>query len=132
MPLGTVSGHKPLTFDLMIMADDKPPSPRIQFSFKLANWSLYRHILNEKLMQWDVNRKIVSTNDIDEYTTFISESIVAAARSSIPQSSGKINIEISPVTKRLINLKHQFYRSWKKYGVGKNQYYRYEMIELLV
>ncbi|CAF1451019.1 unnamed protein product [Adineta steineri] len=124
MPLGTVSGHKPLTFDLMIMADDKPPSPRIQFSFKLANWSLYRQILNEKLMHWDVNRIIVSTNDIDEYTTFISESIVAAARSAIPQSSGKINIEISPVTKHLINLKHQFYRSWKKYGVGKNQYYR--------
>ncbi|CAF1164905.1 unnamed protein product [Adineta steineri] len=90
MLLDTVSGHKPLTFDLMIMGDDKPPSPRIQFSFKLANWSLYRHILNEKLMQWDVNRKIVSTNDIDEYTTFISESIVAAARSAIPQSSGKV------------------------------------------
>ncbi|CAF3691628.1 unnamed protein product [Rotaria sp. Silwood1] len=124
MPLGTVSGHKPLTFNLMTMPDDKPPSPRIQFSFNLANWSLYRHVLNEKLMQWDMNHKLVSANDIDEYANFISESIVAAARSAIPQSSGKIKIEISPVTKHLINLKHQFYRSWKQHGIGKSQYYR--------
>ena len=58
-PLGIASGHKPLTFDLIITADEKPPSPRLQYSFKLANWSLYRKILNEKLANWDLNRPLI-------------------------------------------------------------------------
>ena len=123
-PLGTVSGHKPLTFDLIITADEKPPSPRLQFLFKLANWSLYRKILNEKLAEWDLNRPLVTTNDIDEYANFISENVVMAARMAIPQNTGKIKIEISPITKHLISIKHQLYRNWKKTGVGKSQYYR--------
>ena len=52
-PLGTSSGHKPLTFDLIITADEKRPSPQLQFSFKLASWSLYRQILNKRLAEWD-------------------------------------------------------------------------------
>ncbi|CAF1247420.1 unnamed protein product [Rotaria sp. Silwood1] len=47
-----------------------------------------------------------------------------AARVATPQSIGKISIEISSITKHLITIKHQLYRSWKKNGVGKSQYYR--------
>ena len=123
-PLGTVSGHKPLTFDLIVTADEKPPSPRLQFSFKLANWSIYRKILNDQLAKWDLHLPIVSPDDIDNYANFISESIVIATRAAVPQSTGKIKTEISSITKHLINMKHQLYRAWKKTGVGKTEYYR--------
>jgi hypothetical protein len=70
--------------------------------------------LNKQLAEWDLNRPFVSTNDIDEYANFISENIVIAARTAVPQSTSKINIEISPITKHPITIKHQLYRIWKK------------------
>ena len=47
-----------------------------------------------------------------------------ATRASVPQGTGKIKPEISHITKRLINMKHQLYRSWRKTGEGKSEYYR--------
>ena len=47
-----------------------------------------------------------------------------AACMAIPQCTRKINIEISPITKRLITIRHQLYRNWKKHGTGKIEYYR--------
>ena len=40
--IGTLSGHKPLTFDISMGAEPKPTSPRISLNFKAANWPLFR------------------------------------------------------------------------------------------
>ncbi|CAF4973565.1 unnamed protein product, partial [Rotaria sp. Silwood1] len=39
---GTQSGHKPLTFDIPIGVEPKPPSPRLSLNFKAANWPKFR------------------------------------------------------------------------------------------
>ncbi|CAF3895108.1 unnamed protein product, partial [Rotaria sp. Silwood1] len=48
--IGTLNGHKPLTFDITIGTEPKPASPRLSLKFKAANWSKVRNKLNEQLM----------------------------------------------------------------------------------
>jgi hypothetical protein len=50
-PLGTSTGHLPLTFDLDLHPDSKPLSPRLSFCFSRANWNIYRRELNARLSQ---------------------------------------------------------------------------------
>ena len=129
--LGTLSGHKPLTFDIPIGVEPKPTSPRISLNFKLANWTTFRRKINEQLMLWDKNRLLNSTADIEEYTTFITNSITAATQEAIPTSKlMNTSVKLSETTKRLIKNKHQAYRRWKKTGgaVEKQQYYNAKLL----
>jgi len=125
-PLGTLNGHKPMTFELIITPDRKPPSPRIQYSFKSANWPTFRKQLNQQLTGWDCSRSLLTPIDIDTYAKFITESIVTASQTAIPRCSGLIRLEISSITKQLIKSKHQLYRSWKRTQIEqtKHEYYR--------
>ncbi|CAF2785585.1 unnamed protein product [Rotaria sp. Silwood2] len=66
--IGTLSGHKPITFDIPIGVEPKPTSPRISFNFKAAKWSKLRSILDQQLMLWNNDRPFVTTLDIEEYT----------------------------------------------------------------
>ncbi|CAF2843257.1 unnamed protein product [Rotaria sp. Silwood2] len=81
--IGTLSGHKPLTFDIPIGTEPKPASPRLSLNFKAANWPKFRNKLNEQLMLWNKNRSINSESDVEEYTSFITNSITAATQEAI-------------------------------------------------
>jgi exonuclease III len=129
--LGVLSGHKPLTFEIPIGIQQKPPSPRISLNFKAAKWTIYRNTLNEQLKKWDDTRYLNSTLDIEEYTSFITNSITSATQAAIPTSK-QLNTTYTPseVTKRLITLKHQAYRRWKKSSdnIAKQQYYNSKVL----
>ena len=114
-PIGTFSGHKPLTFDISIGAEPKPTSPRISLNFKAAKWATFRRKLDEHLRLWDNTRMLNSTLDIEDYASFITDSITSATQDAIPTTK-LINSSYVPseATKRLIKLKHQAYRRWKK------------------
>ncbi|CAF4759395.1 unnamed protein product [Rotaria sp. Silwood2] len=84
--IGTLSGHKPLTFDIPIGTEPKSASPRLSLNFKAANWSKFRSKLNEQLMLWNKHRHITSAIDIEEYTSFITNSIKSATQEAIPTS----------------------------------------------
>ncbi|CAF4675587.1 unnamed protein product, partial [Rotaria sp. Silwood2] len=108
--IGTLSGHKPLTFDIPIGTEPKPASPRLFLNFKVANWPKFRNELNEQLMLWNKNRSINSELDVEEYTSFITNSITAATQEAIPTSKHlNTNIKLSEATKHLIQLKHKTY-----------------------
>ncbi|CAF3278188.1 unnamed protein product [Rotaria sp. Silwood2] len=127
--IGTLSGHKPLTFVIPIGSEPKPASPRLSLNFKAANWSKFRNKLNEQLMLWNTNLTINSEPDIEEYTSFITNSITTATQEAIPTSKKlNTNIKLSEATKHLIQLKHKTYRKWKKTGEDseKQQYYKYK------
>jgi exonuclease III len=64
--LGTLSGHKPLTFDIPIGVEPKPASPRLSLNFKATKWTKFRNVLNEQLMIWNNSRSLNSTSDIEE------------------------------------------------------------------
>ncbi|CAF4561670.1 unnamed protein product [Rotaria sp. Silwood1] len=97
---GTQSGHKPLTFDIPIGVEPKPPSPRLSLNFKAANWPKFRSKLNEQLMLWNNNRLINSALDIEEYTSFITNSITSATQEAIPTSKQlNTNIKLTKYTK---------------------------------
>ncbi|CAF4351321.1 unnamed protein product, partial [Rotaria sordida] len=100
-PIGTSCGHKPLTFDISIGAESKPASPRISFNFKAAKWSKFRIKLDQQLMLWNNDRRLDSALDIEEYTSFITNSILVATQEAIPLSK-QTNTRpmISEVTKR--------------------------------
>ena len=83
-PIGTFSGHKPLTFDISTGAEPKPISPRISLNFKAAKWPLFRSKLDQQLMLWDNDRQLDSALDVEEYTTFITNSILVATNEAIP------------------------------------------------
>ncbi|CAF3982228.1 unnamed protein product, partial [Rotaria sordida] len=85
-PIGTSCGHKPLTFDISIGAEPKPASPRMSFNFKAAKWSKFRSKLDEQLMLWNNDRRLDSALDIEEYTSFITNSILVATQEAIPLS----------------------------------------------
>ncbi|CAF1502030.1 unnamed protein product, partial [Rotaria sp. Silwood1] len=125
--IGTLSGHKPLTFDLPIGPEPKPASPRLSLNFKAANWPKFRNTLNEQLILWNKHRYINSESDIEEYTSFITNSITTATQEAILTSKKlNTNIKLSEATKHLIQLKHKTYRKWKKTGEDseKQQYYK--------
>jgi len=124
--IGALNGHKPLTFDIPIGVEPKPSSPRISLNFKAAKWPLFRNKLDQHLLLWNNDRRLDSTLDIEEYTSFISNSIMVAAEDSIPKLK-QTNTTFSPseASTRLIKQKHQAYRRWKKTGdyMDKRQYY---------
>ncbi|CAF0998402.1 unnamed protein product [Rotaria sordida] len=100
-PIGTSCGHKPLTFDISIGAEPKPASPRMSFNFKAAKWSKFRSKLDQQLMLWNNDRRLDSALDIEEYTSFITNSILVATQEAVPLSK-QTNTRpmISEVTKR--------------------------------
>ncbi|CAF0990716.1 unnamed protein product [Didymodactylos carnosus] len=125
-PLGLLSGHKPLTLKLLAVADQKPQSPRCAFNFKSAIWSVYRQQLNRHLATWDTTKKLQTIDDIDSYTKFVTDCIVTASKAAIPPARLSLKQpEPSATTKKLVNLKHQAYRQWKKSdrNADKKQYY---------
>ncbi|CAF3018287.1 unnamed protein product [Rotaria sp. Silwood2] len=130
-PIGTSCGHKPLTFDISIGAEPKPLSPRMSFNFKAAKWAKFRSKLDQQLMLWNNDRRLDSALDIEEYTSFITNSILVATREAIPLSK-QTNTRpmISEASKNLIKLKHQAYRRWKKTGnhLDKHQYYNFKVL----
>jgi len=125
-PIGPLSGHKPLTFDISIGAEPKPTSPRISLNFKAAKWPLFRSKLDQQLMLWDNDRCLDSALDIEEYTSFITNSILVATKEAIPPPKQmNTSYTLSEASKSLIKQKHQAYRRWKKTGdnMDKHQYY---------
>ena len=128
--LGLSSGHKPITFNLPIGAEDKPASPRLSYNFKTADWSRYRAKLDEKLKRWNVTQSS-NTVDIEEYAKFITNSLTTATQETIRLSTHRNpTYTISEATKRLIQLKHQSYRRWKKTGAidDKQRYYNNKVL----
>jgi len=124
--IGPLCGHKPLTFDISIGAEPKPTSPRISLNFKAAKWGMFRSKLDEQLMLWDNNCSLDSALNIEEYTSFITNSILLATKEAIPPSKQtNTSYTISEASKSLIKQKHQAYRKWKKTGdnMEKHQYY---------
>jgi exonuclease III len=125
-PIGAVSGHKPLTIEIPLRAEPKPTSPRISYNFQKAKWPKFRQKLDEYLMLWDNTRLLNSASDIEEYTSFITNSITSATQQTIPTSKQiSTNYAPSEATLRLIKIKHQAYRRWKKSGddLEKKLYY---------
>ena len=129
--MGMLTGHKPLTFEIPIGAEARPKSPRISFNFKAANWPKFRSKLDQQLMLWNNSRQIESALDIEEYTAFVTNSILAATHEAIPQAK-QANTTFSPseTTKSLIVQKHQAYRRWKKTAndVDKHLYYNAKVL----
>ena len=130
--LGLSSGHKPITFNLPIGAEDKPISPRLSYNFKTADWSRFRAKLDEKLKRWTLQLQQSSNSaDIEEYTKFITNSITTSTEETIRLSTHRNpTYTISEATKRLIRLKHQSYRRWKKTVAidDKQRYYDYKVL----
>ena len=130
--IGTATGHKPLTFDILIGIEPKPTSPRISFNFKAAKWPRFRSKLDQQLMLWNNDRHHSdATSHIEEYTAFITNSIVVATQEAIPtMQQTNTNYTLSEASKSLIKLKHQAYRRWKKTGhdVDKHQYYNAKVL----
>ena len=129
--LGAASGHKPLTFELPVGVQAKPPSPRTSYNFKAADWIKYRRTLDEQLKQRNVTLLPNAADDIDKYTEFVTQCITAATLQAIPTSRQiGTNYIASETTKRLIKQKHQAYRLWKKnaHTVDKQQYYKAKLL----
>ncbi|CAM4834616.1 unnamed protein product [Rotaria magnacalcarata] len=82
--IGKISGHKPLAFNMPIGIESKPASPQLSLNFNTANWSKFRNKFNEQLMLWNKHRHITTSSDIEEYTTFITNSITTAIQKAIP------------------------------------------------
>ena len=130
-PLGLLSGHKPLTFELSAVADRKPMSPRYSYNFKSANWQIYRQKLNSLLETWDTTNQILTSDDIEAYTKFVTDCVVTASKAAIrPGKQTLKQLEPSTSTKLLIDQKHQAYRQWKKSKLkyAKKQYYKFKIL----
>ena len=130
-PIGTFCGHKPLTFDISTGAEPKPTSPRISLNFKAAKWPLFRSKLDQQLMLWNNDRQLDSALDVEEYTTFITNSILVATNEAIPPTKQmNTSYKLSEASKSLIKQKHQAYRRWKKTGdnIDKHQYYNSKVL----
>lgn len=128
--LGISSGHKPITFSMSIEAETKPLSPRSSFNFKAANWSKFRSHLDKHLKCWN-NAQPSNTVDVEEYTSFITNCLTKATNESIPMNTHRIaTFTVSEATRRLIQLKHQTYRRWKKTAEqeDKQRYYKYKLL----
>lgn len=129
--LGMSSGHKPITFTLPLEVEHKPLSPRLSFNFKSANWNVFRSKLDEQLKSWTNSSSSSNTVNIEEYSTFITNSLNKATNEAIQLcTSTNTTYEISEATKRLIQLKHSAYRRWKKTveQEDKQRYYNYKLL----
>ena len=130
-PMGLLSGHKPITFELSIGAEQKPKSPRTSFNFKAANWTKYRIKLNQCLNKWNGNNSINTNLDIERYNDFLTECLTSATLEAVPISETIIKrYSPSEATRRLIATKHQAYRKWKKNNDenDKKDYYRAKIL----
>ena len=130
--IGTLTGHKPLTFDIPIGVEPKPASPRISLNFKAAKWSIFRSKLDKQLMLWNNDRRLDSTLDIEEYTSFVTNSILVATQEAIPQmKQTTTSYSLSEASNSLIKHKHQAYRRWKKTGNYNDKHHYYNSKVLL-
>ncbi|CAF1501241.1 unnamed protein product [Didymodactylos carnosus] len=117
--LGLREGHKPLTLDLNTSADSKPLLPRLSFNFKTANWQLYRRNLNNLLRNTNTSQPIKTVQQIEYFTTALTDCIVSATKSSIkPTSQTLKNFKPSKTTKKLIECKYRAYRQWKNINMS--------------
>ncbi|CAF4957636.1 unnamed protein product, partial [Rotaria magnacalcarata] len=85
--IGTINGHKPLTFDITIGAEPKPTSPRLSLNFKAAKWTKFRTKLDQQLLLWNNDRNLNSPLDIEDYSMFITNSIMLATQEAVPTST---------------------------------------------
>jgi hypothetical protein len=128
--LGLSSGHKPIVYNLPIEAETKPPSPRLSYNFKSANWNKFRTQLDKQLKCWN-NKQSSNLVDIEEYTTFITKCLTTATNEAVRTNTHRIStFSVSEATKRLIQLKHQAYRRWKKTAEqeDKQRYYNHKLL----
>ncbi|CAF4973087.1 unnamed protein product, partial [Rotaria socialis] len=85
--IGTINGHKPLTFDIQIGAEPKPTSPRLSLNFKAAKWTQFRSKLDQQLMLWNNDTSLNAALNIEEHSTFITNSIMLATQEAVPTST---------------------------------------------
>ncbi|CAF4287848.1 unnamed protein product, partial [Rotaria magnacalcarata] len=82
--IGTINGHKPLTFDVQIGAGPKPTSPRLSLNFKEAKWTKFRSKLDQQLMLCNNDTCLNAALNIEEHSTFITNSIMLATKEVVP------------------------------------------------
>ncbi|CAF4462960.1 unnamed protein product, partial [Rotaria magnacalcarata] len=82
--IGTINGHKPLTFDIQIGAEPKPTSPRLSLNFKEAKWTKFRSKLDQQLMLWNNDTCLNAALNIEEHSAFITNSIMLATKEVVP------------------------------------------------
>ena len=113
----TLSGHLPLTFELILKPDGREAEcARQQFVFAKANWKLYSITLNQRLRQRPA-KEVESVDDLIDYNSFITKCIVEATELAVPtpdQCKRPYQIRPSAVTLRLIKEKHRLYRQMRK------------------
>ncbi|CAF4615881.1 unnamed protein product, partial [Rotaria magnacalcarata] len=129
--IGTINGHKPLTFDIQIGAEPKPTSPRLSLNFKEAKWTKFRSKLDQQLMLWNNDTSLNAALNIEEHLMFITNSIMLATKEAVPTPTPTSKIyPLSEASKSLITLKHQAYRRWKRTGdnIDKRQYYNSKIL----
>ncbi|CAF3413944.1 unnamed protein product [Rotaria socialis] len=129
--IGSINGHKPLTFDIQIGAEPKPTSPRLSLNFKEAKWAKFRSKLDRQLILWNNDLSLNSPLDIEDYSMFITDSIMLATKEAIPTSTPTSkSYALSEASKSLITLRHQAYQRWKRTGVNidKRQYYNSKIL----
>ncbi|CAF2114439.1 unnamed protein product, partial [Rotaria magnacalcarata] len=115
--IGTINGHKPLTFDIKIGAEPKPTSPRLSLNFKEAKWTKFRSKLDQQLVLWNNDLSLNSPLNIEDYSMFITNSIMLATKEAVPTPTPtNKSYPLSEASKSLITLKHQAYRRWKRTG----------------
>ncbi|CAF4493590.1 unnamed protein product, partial [Rotaria magnacalcarata] len=115
--IGTINGHKPLTFDIQIGAEPKPTSPRLSLNFKEAKWTKFRSKLDQQLVLWNNDLSLNSPLNIEDYSMFITNSIMLATKEAVPTPTPtNKSYPLSEASKSLITLKHQAYRRWKRTG----------------
>ncbi|CAF4930303.1 unnamed protein product [Rotaria magnacalcarata] len=129
--IGTINGHKPLTFDVQIGAGPKPTSPRLSLNFKEAKWTKFRSKLDQQLMLCNNDTCLNAALNIEEHSTFITNSIMLATKEVVPTpTQTSKSCPLSEASKSLITLKHQAYRRWKRTGdnTDKRQYYNSKIL----
>ncbi|CAF4919309.1 unnamed protein product [Rotaria socialis] len=129
--IDSINGHKPLTFDIQIGAEPKPTSPRLSLNFKEAKWTKFRSKLDQQLILWNNDLSLNSPLDIEDYSMFITDSIMLATKEAVPTSTPTSkSYALSEAFKSLITLKHQAYRRWKRAGdnIDKRQYYNSKIL----
>ncbi|CAF5189181.1 unnamed protein product, partial [Rotaria magnacalcarata] len=115
--ISTINGYKPLTFDIQIGTEPKPTSPRLSLNFKEAKWTKFRFKLDQQLMLLNIDTSLNAALNIEEHSTFITNSIMLATKEAVPTPTPTSkSYPLSEASKSLITLKHQAYRRWKRTG----------------
>ncbi|CAF4126801.1 unnamed protein product [Rotaria magnacalcarata] len=129
--ISTINGYKPLTFDIQIGTEPKPTSPRLSLNFKEAKWTKFRFKLDQQLMLLNIDTSLNAALNIEEHSTFITNSIMLATKEAVPTPTPTSkSYPLSEASKSLITLKHQAYRRWKRTGdnTDKRQYYNSKIL----